>query len=393
VYGAEPEYALAHPDELLYDAEGTPHSLEQLFYIMNIHPGSPWRARILSEMARAVRTVPFDGLHLDQYGFPKEAAFGPGPDPVAYDLAADFPAFIDDARAAVRRTRPDARVIFNAVGNWPIAAVAPTTQDATYVEVWPPDETYTDLQRLILEARHLAPSKQVILAAYLKPLQGATGAALPPAEAATRLASAAIWANGGFHLLLGEANGALCDPYYPAYATLRPVFARVMRRYYDFVVRYENALSDPRLRAAVAADGGSGTVVHVRGAPASPSAEPGTVWAVARAMPGLHTVSLINLRAATDARWNVPQAAPPPLHNLDVEVRVDGQVQAAFAASPDGAGGRPHPLPYRLSGHDGATWVRLRLPRLDYWSLIVIKTMPQTEGGRTHGPAPRPSSS
>ncbi len=70
VYGAEPEYALAHPDEMLYDAAGEPYSLEKLFYIMNIHEGNPWRARILDEMARAVREVPFDGLHLDQYGFP-----------------------------------------------------------------------------------------------------------------------------------------------------------------------------------------------------------------------------------------------------------------------------------------------------------------------------------
>jgi dextranase len=289
-------------------------------------------------------------------------------------VAADFPPFIDDARAAIRRARPGTRVIFNAVGNWPIQAVAPTREDATYIEVWPPFDGYSDLQTLILEARRLAPAKQVILAAYVKPLQGALGDALPPAEAATRLASAAIWANGGFHLLLGEANGALCDPYYPAYATLMPDFARVMRRYYDFVVRYENVLSDRRMVTATEAAGLA--AVRVAGAPASPFGQPGQIWTVARSMPGLRTVSLINLTAAKDANWNAAKPPPPPLRDLEVEIRVDGPVRGVFAASPDDEDGRAQPFSHHVTRHDGATWAHVRLPRLDYWSLIVAKVAP-----------------
>ncbi len=366
VYGAEPEYALEHPDEVLYDAAGEPYSLGKLFYIMNIHAGNPWRARILTEMARAVREVPFDGLHLDQYGFPKEGAFGPKPRAEPYHLSADFPSFINDARAVVRRAAAGARVIFNAVDNWPIEAVAPTTQDATYIEVWPPYDDYGDLQTLILEARRLAPSKQVILAAYVAPLRGVAAADLPAAEATTRLVSAAIWANGGFHLLLGETNAALCDPYYPAYATLTPDFARVMRRYYDFVVRYENVLSDPNLVTVLG-------VGSLDGAPASPAGEPGAVWMIARTMPSLHTVSLINLSRATHARWNALQPPPRPLLDLEIEVRVDGWVESVFAASPDGDRGAPQRLTHEAHHHEGTTRVCMCLPRLDYWTLIVVK--------------------
>ncbi len=374
VYGAEPVYALEHPDEMLYASDGTPYSLDGLFYIMNIHRGNPWRDRILAEMARAVRETPFDGLHLDQYGFPRDEAFGPQPRSTPYDLATDFPPFIDDARAAARAARRDARVIFNAVDNWPIETVAPTQQDATYIEVWPPFDDYGDLQTLILEARHLAPDKQVILAAYLTPLKGAVGDGLPPAEAATRLASAAIWANGGFHLLMGEHNGALCDAYYPAYAAMRPEFARVMRGYYDFVVRYENLLSDPRLFTLPNDE--AAAVVRVGGHPASPFGEAGLIWTMVRRMPHLLTVSLINLTDCPSAAWNTPQPPPVPLTHLDIEVRTDAVVQDVFVASPDSDHGRPISRPYHATRHDGHAYVRLSAPRLAYWSLVVVRTAP-----------------
>jgi dextranase len=371
VYGAEPEFALNHPDEMLYDDAGEPYSIEKLFYIMNIHRGNPWRAQILPAMAQAVREVPFDGLHLDQYGFPKNA-FGPPPARTPYDLAQDFPLFIDDARATVRRARPGTRVIFNAVGNWPIETIASTSQDATYIEVWSPYDTYSDLQTLILEARRLAPAKQVILAAYLKPLEGAIGDALPPAETATRLASAAIWANGGFHLLMGEQNGALCDPYYPKYATLMPDFARVMRRLYDFVVRYENVLSDRQL--VTAAGSASLDAVHLTGATASPFGEPGTVWTIVRSMPSYRTISLINLVGTAEANWNTSKPSPPLLLHLDMDLPLHGEaVERVFVASPDEEMLDAQSLPFTVYERAGTRILRVRVPRLHYWSLVVVR--------------------
>ncbi len=372
VYGAEPEYALEHPGELLYDAGGEPYSLEKLFYIMNIHADNPWRAQILAEMERAVREVPFDGLHLDQYGFPRENAFGPAPERVPYDLAEDFPVFVEEARKAARRAQPDARVIFNLVENWPVQTVAPTTPDATYIEVWPPYTSYYDLQQLILGARYLAPEKQVILAAYLAPLQNARGADLLLAEAATRLASAAIWASGGFHLLMGERDGALCHAYYPSYAPLRPAFARVMRDLYDFVVRYENTLSDLRLVTTPATE--AREQIQIQGVEVSAIGEAGKVWAILRRMPQFFTVSLINLSSASDDAWNAPKPAAEVLRDLRVELQVSGKITGVYAASPECNAGRPSSLDYQLVQRAGATWLQTTLPTLEYWSMITLKT-------------------
>jgi dextranase len=386
VYGAEPEYAQEHPDEVVYDAKAKPYWLGDLFAIMNIHTGNPWRERILATMREAVRDVPFDGLHLDQYGFPVEAAFDLHGEPC--DVPADFAAFVNDARAAIQQPERDVGVIFNAVRNWPIEQVAPTDQDAIYIEVWPPYEEFHHLQQLITEAQRLAPEKQVILAAYMQPLGGAIGdqqsqsergASLAQAEAATRFTSAAIWSNGGFHLLLGERDAALHEAYYANYATLRPGFARVMRAYYDFVVRYMNVLSDRRLRLEKAAD-----CIHLEcepmGLSVSSTGAAGAVWTILRSMPGYSTVSLINLTAATTSHWNAPMPPPKPLAHVHVEIRVRldsgaARVHRVFTASPDVDGGASSALAFAVtSTDDGAVLVTFELPALHYWSLVVIET-------------------
>ena len=375
VYGAEPEYTQSHPDELVFDANGKPYSLDELFYIMNLASGGPWRARMLQTMRAAVRDVPFDGLHLDQYGFPKESAFDAQGQ--AYDMAADFATFINEARAAIQPAGRAVGVIFNAVENWPIELVAPTDQDAVYIEVWPPYVQYSDLQQLIVAAQRLAPSKQVILAAYMKPL--GDDAALSQAEAATRLASAAIWANGGFHLLLGEQDAALYDPYYVKHALLRPEFARVMRAYYDFVVRYMNILSDRRLTLC-SPEAEPASTVMIEGFRVSKTADAGTIWAVERTMPGYRTISFINLTASDDANWNAPTSPAATLTSLPVHVRLGNRdsgvrVLRVFAATPDDGEGVPVELAFSLSHEaDGTTEIKCELPQLEYWTLVYFET-------------------
>ncbi len=63
----------------------------------------------------------------------------------------------------------------------------------------------------------------------MSPLLHAKPEMLESAEAATRLTTATIFATGGFHLLMGEGDGALDDPSCPRYATLRPEFASITR--------------------------------------------------------------------------------------------------------------------------------------------------------------------
>lgn len=358
VYGAEPEYADLHPEQRLYDEQGKPISLAELFYIMNISEGSPWVELIVAEFAETVRTLAFDGIHLDQYGFPK-TAFSSAGEPV--DLSHDFPPLIDKARAAVVSERADAGVIFNAVDNWPIETVAPTSQDAVYIEVWPPYDTYNDLRALIREGKRLGGDKQVILAAYLTPFGEATLETVTQAEAAALLSTSVIAASGGFHLLLGEQDGVLCDPYYPKYATLSPDFALTTRQYYDFLVRYEELLIAPDLTDL----DNDQLSVTLTGIPTSATAQPGHVWIIQRGDSKHRIVHLINLLDQSDVAWNAPRTTPQPLRTIELQMSDLPPLKQILLLNPEGQ--RPQPLEW--TKQDGV--VHVTMPGLQVWGVLI----------------------
>jgi dextranase len=233
----------------------------------------------------------------------------------------------------------------------------------TYIEVWPPDESYDDLRRLIAEAKRLGANKPVILAAYLSPFLGCQPEDLPGAEAAALLATAAIAASGGAHLLLGERDGILCDPYYPKYATLRPEFAPRLRAYYDLVVRYEEWLVAPEVADWEV------EAVALSGTPIGQHAAAGQVWAIGRQRPGYRMINLVNLRGQSTAEWNALRT--PPTTARDLELVVDGlpPIRRALTLTPDAGHGRATPVEF---GQDGVH-VRVWLPSLTIWTLVLFE--------------------
>jgi dextranase len=355
VYGAEPEYADAHPELILVDENGAPHHLAELFYIMDIHATSPWSPMIVEEFAETVRTLDFDGIHLDQYGFPKGTVWTRVGE--TRDLANDFPPLIDAAREAVVREKPTGGVIFNAVENWPIETVAPTTQDAIYIEVWPPDETYNDLRRLIQEAKQLGRSQQVILAAYLTPFLEQSRA--PESEAAALLATAVIASAGGFHLLLGERNGILCDPYYPKFGTLRDEFGPRLRAYYDYLVRYEEWLTTPDVED---------WVVEIDHELISTEAIPGMIWAITRQTATDRIIHLIDLRDQTDDKWNAsrtPWSGGVEIIGIDLAINADAE--SVLIASPENP--RVRELAFEMIPNGIHVEVSIKGP----WTTLVVR--------------------
>ncbi len=339
VYGAEPDYALAHPDELLYDDAGKPLSLDGAFYFQDVRPG-PWRDLILDEYRKAIQDVHFDGIHADQYGFPEEARDAQGN---LVQMGPALAGIVGAAQHAVIDAGGDG-IIFNCVTNWPIRDVAPEPQLCTYIEVWPPYRTLGDLSRLVAGAKELAQQRQVILAAYMS-----AGASTPnDAETATLLTSSAIHASGGFHLLLGEGTGMLVDPYYPKFAVPGPAFQRKLVAHWNFIVRYGTYLFDRSL-------------VPATGAKVSNK----KVWSIHRKSEGLETVSLIN--AHPDDLWDALKDKPSVRRNVRVEIPITGSVSGVFFASPDSATGAV------ASDYEHAHGkLVVTVPSVRTWTLVII---------------------
>ncbi|HBF76721.1 MAG TPA: hypothetical protein DDX02_02665, partial [Clostridiaceae bacterium] len=68
----------------------------------------------------------------------------------------DFPKLIDDTKDYIKSKGYNAELIFNAVNNWPVEKVAKAKEDAVYIEVWPPNDTYESLYNLISNAKKYA---------------------------------------------------------------------------------------------------------------------------------------------------------------------------------------------------------------------------------------------
>lgn len=358
IYGASVPFYRMHPDWALRKANGEPFPFgESFLYIMDPSPDSPWTQHLMGEFAEVMRETGFDGIHIDQYGDPK-SGFGAQNKPV--DLAEIIPTFIQLTKAKAAAVHSDATVVFNAVNNWPIETVALANQDFVYIEVWPPNTLYQDLWKIIVNAQQLSKGKAVVLAAYIEPTRHRN----------VRLTDAVIFASGGWHIELGEQRGILADPYFPKYKPIGDALATVLRRYYDFAVRYENVLAlgtwdttDERARK-----------VTIEGVNTDPDQVSEKVWIITRQGEGFETISLINLLDISNPEWNgLLLADPTPLGNLRVCYQTEQEVKRVWLASPDFANPQAMDLDFKPARDSQGNYIEFTVPRLEYWDLIVIE--------------------
>lgn len=375
LYGAERDFALAHPDWLLYDGRREPLTLADLFYLQDFSAGSPWRDWIVGQYDQALERLGFDGIHIDQYGMPKRALSRATGTWWEVDVEAEFGQFVETAAALIRDRRPEGGTIFNCVNAWPLEAMARVSGDAaTYIEVWEPNTTYRDLYELTRRARLLRPTKAAILAAYLRPFHPdteRTAAALT----AFRLASAAIGASGGFHLIAGEGEGLLTEAYYPKYGRLGPEEYGVVRRYADFAVRNTTRLHDPPgvdiAWTHVGPTNDAITLAHPALDRYGAGAAADSLWVVGRDLGTVTVLQLINLRGLGSDVWNAEQPTDPrPLDGVEIRVRVCGDVTGVWWDTPDDDVGLARALRYEVANTSEGRFLIFRLPRVEVWSSV-----------------------
>lgn len=369
VYAASKDYFKEHNECALYTSAGDPLVFIDTFYIMNVAEDCGWRKHIIDEYAKAVSEVGFDGIHMDTYGFPKTA--------YSYNqqrlikLDEEYPSLIEAAKARLNELTPDNHLIFNNVGNWPVATVAKAPQDAIYIEVWEPYITYRHIKQVIRDARRECEDKKpVVLAAYLEPFRTDTE---DRAATAAYLLTAAITVNGAYHLLLGEENAVLTQGYYVDHSTMSALTSSKMRRYYDFIVQYMELFYDATLiDVSMTHIGWDNTEYRCFHENWSMDGEAGKVWLTIRENEDRKLISLINLCNTDDNEWNRGKSKPMDQQKIKFQVQIDKPVKRIYYASPDCFHGQPQEINYNNIYTDRGDAIIFEVPSLELWSNVWI---------------------
>ncbi len=329
VYASLKDFHEKHQDWGLYKNSGDPYHLINIFYIMDISPGSEWNEWIVSEFRKAIEEG-FDGIHMDQYGFPKKALRYVNGIEEWVDLSKCYPVLINQTKESLVEVNPEVGLIFNNVSNYPVHTTAKANQDAIYIEVWPPVIHLRELKGLIDRGRELSVDKQVILSAYLPTFKKDENSNPISAENGALVTMATIFASGGYHLLLGETNNILTEAYYPSYGTMRQAFIREVRNYYDFIVRYGKLLYDHSfIDLSMTYTGGINTEITFKGEnPFSPNGDLNTVWTIVKQLSRYQIIHMINLVGLEDDYWeHGKKQRPEKQNNIECTVLIEKDVK------------------------------------------------------------------
>jgi len=369
VYGAEEEYFGRHPEEVLYKDRETKYDLIDIIAIMNTEPDCSWTKHIIKEFAQAIREMDFDGIHMDQYGFPKYAKTQEGR---VVDVGGTFAPLINEAKKAANEVKPTNQMFFNCVNNWPVERVADSLMDAVYIEVWDPHSTYRHLHQLVRESRMLTADKPIVLSAYVHPFNQSVSE--EEKETAALLTMATIFSSGGTHLLLGETDGALAEAYYVNHGKYQASFRDVLARYYDCITGYEEWLLDPAIMDLTGYFvGGINEELMVKNYPYSGEYQAEKIHVQFTRKEDTYMVQLVNLLGVKDDTWNAPHKRPLTAENVVVEVMIHDQVESVTLVSPD-ENLEPVVLDFERVDHPHGKALRFVVPKLELWDLVLLKT-------------------
>lgn len=359
VYAASEAFAVNHADWRLYARKDDPLRFIGVFAIMNLESG--WAEHIVSQYRAAVQAG-FDGIHMDTYGFPKTALDASGG---TVHLEDDFAPLIQRAREAL----PEAALVFNNVGGWPVERTMESSVDAVYIEVWPPFERYEHIKQIILSAK--AAKKPVVLAAYPAPFRLDT-----PKRAleAQLVLMSAIAAHGATQLWFGEQNAALTQGYYADYTRLSVEQEAKLRAYDDFFVRYQTLLFSDALTDVSWTHCGWDNEEYACDAPYSVCGEGGKLWLILREDHTRKLIVLINLCGDESSLWNAGRAAPAPLTNVTLRAQVFKQVVRVWTASPDRNLGAAEPIDFTTEQGEHGDMVRITLPQIERFTILYLET-------------------
>ena len=316
-----------------------------------VDPGNDgWLDYFASQVDDVYAVYDFDGFHIDQLGSRGTRYNASGS---TVDMTAGYGKFLQKMKAC----QSGKKLAFNAVSRYGQSRIAAAPSDFLYNEVW--TVGFDEIDKIMQENQSLAPDKSTVLAAYMNYKQSGTFN-----TPAVLLADAVIFALGGSHLELGEHM--LSNEYFPNDAMkMSSELSAALVHYYDFLTGYENLLRDGASRCDINLS--SDKIKLAAWGP-----EKGKVNYAAFAAGDRLVIHLLNFAGATHTDWRDDghnQAVPPTYDNFTVEVRSSREVKKIWVASPDVDGGVPQTPEWKSSGMK----IEVKVPKLSYWTMIVIE--------------------
>jgi dextranase len=400
-----------NPDWRLFymDATGVRHDFHSeaplgnppptFFYAFNpLNTG--WQNRIVGQAEDALKTLSFDGIHYDQLD--KPADFSSWCDQLGNPLHlntgfAPIIAKTHEKLTSVPPTPGTPRAMtFNLVDGkidyWHVNDIVWNAKVSfLYTEIWN-SKTYGELHDFIRWARQESRGKPIVVAAYMNSEDGGDGFGHFE-ERSVRLADAAIFASGAFHIELGDGDHMLSGPYFNTRSGVNKIMSTHLKRtisaYYDFATAYEELLSfrssDQDEESLLQRDvfyGDRGIQwIEIAGKRVLGHGEEQSIWYMSRRNARYEVVHLINLpdepKHPGDALgyWRDAIDSSVPFHaGLQVKCWMGPHitVNGVYVASPDFDGGMSHSLPFGSGMDARGSYVSFTVPQLQYWDMIYI---------------------
>ncbi len=330
-----------------------PPFLSNLLLADPSHPD--WQQYIFDKTQLVYDHLDFDGWHLDQLGDRGTVYDYEG---YMIDLKQGFEDFLTE----LRQRFPEKDMALNAVDQFGQADILRAPVDFAYTEVWSRTQ-YQDLVDVILENEAFSNGQaRTVLAAYMQ-YDRQEGTFNRPA---VLLTDAVIFAHGGAHLELGEHM--LSNEYFPSdKLAMGDTLQAQLRKYYDFLVAYQNLLRDGGSFTQAAVESGSEAVAFNAWPPVH-----GQVSVVSKSWGERQVLHLLNFAGTSTFLWRDnanAQTEPTVFKDLPLTFRSEQPVSAIWLASPDFQGGAPYAIDFTQEGNQ----VSLTLPYLQYWDMVVVE--------------------
>lgn len=326
-----------------------------------------WQDYLFEREKEVFEAFDFDGWHMDTVG---DFGIVYKADGTPVSITTTFKDFLNTAKEKF----PNKYILMNPVGNKGHEQVNSSNIDGAYTEVWPWDgiATYNSLKGIVDQARVETKGRSLIVPAYMNYNLGDKHSEQKPGKFNTSsvlLTGASVFAAGGSRLELGDDTRMLTKEYFPNKNVVMSEDLKAReRKYYDFIVAYENLLRDGQIN--------SGNIIEVKGHENSTTGEANKIWTYGKKDANYDVIQMINLLGVSDNTWRAAEGSkskPTKIQNFNVKYYVTQDIQSIYVASPDSYDCKSQNLQFTKGSDEKGNYIEFTVPSLEYWNMIYLK--------------------